>query len=171
MAEDWYAVRSKPRKEDVLWKQLRAQGFEVFYPRVRVHHVNPRARKLEPYFPGYLFVQANLTDTGLSRFQWMPYSLGLVSFGGEPSTVPENLIHEIRRRVEAIAAAGGELFDGLKAGDKIYIQDGPFRGLEAIFDARLPGTERVRVLLEFLGNQRKIPVELNANQIQQVKRK
>lgn len=171
MSDLWYAMRSKPRKEDVLWRQLRAQGFEVFYPRVRVHRVNPRARKLEPYFPGYMFVQADLGDTGLSRFQWMPHSLGLVSFGGEPSTVPDNLIAEIRKRVEAIAAAGGEVFDGLKAGDAIRIQEGPFCGYEAIFDARLPGTERVRVLLEFLGNQRKIPVELNASQIQQIKKK
>jgi len=171
MSDLWYAMRSKPRKEDVLWRQLRAQGFEVFYPRVRVHRVNPRARKLEPYFPGYMFVQADLGDTGLSRFQWMPHSLGLVSFGGEPSTVPDNLIAEIRKRVEAIAAAGGEVFDGLKAGDTVRIQEGPFRGYEAIFDARLPGTERVRVLLEFLGNQRKIPVELNASQIQQIKKK
>jgi len=171
MAGFWYAVRSKPRKEDILWRQLRAQGFEVFYPRVRVHRVNPRARKLEPYFPGYMFVQADLGDTGLSRFQWMPHSLGLVSFGGEPSTVPDHLINEIRKRVESIAAAGGEVFDGLKAGDPIRIQDGPFRGYEAIFDARLPGTERVRVLLEFLGNQRKVAVELSASQIQQVKKK
>ena len=37
----WYAMRSKPRKEDALWRQLRAQGFEVFHPRVRVHRVNP----------------------------------------------------------------------------------------------------------------------------------
>jgi len=59
----------------------------------------------------------------------------------------------------------------LKAGDPIRIQDGPFRGYEAIFDARLPGTERVRVLLEFLGNQRKVAVELSASQIQQVKKK
>jgi hypothetical protein len=59
MAGFWYAVRSKPRKEDILSRQLRAQGFEVFYPRVRVHRVNPRARKLEPYFPGYMFVQAD----------------------------------------------------------------------------------------------------------------
>lgn len=171
MAVLWYAVRSKPRKEDVLWRQMRAQGFEVFYPRVRVHRVNPRARKLEPYFPGYMFVQTDLGDTGLSRFQWMPHSLGLVSFGGEPSTIPDSLIAEIRKRVEAIAAAGGEVFEGLKAGDTIRIQEGPFRGYEAIFDARLPGTERVRVLLEFLGNQRKIPVELNASQIQQIKKK
>lgn len=165
MSLPWYVLRSKPRKEEMLWRHVRSQGFEVFYPRLRVNPVNPRSRKLVPYFPGYLFVKADLADIGTSHFQWMPHSQGLVNFGGEPSTVPENLIHEIRQRVEAIAAAGGELFDGLHRGDIVRINDGPFRGYEAIFDTRLPGSERVRVLLELLSNQRRVPIELNAGQI------
>jgi transcriptional antiterminator RfaH len=171
MANYWYALRSKPRKEDVVWRQARMQGFEMFYPRLRVHPVNPRSRKVLPYFPGYLFVHADLDQVGISVFQWMPHSLGLVTFGNEPAIVPENLIHELARRVEALAEAGGELFEGLKQGDTVRISDGPFRGYEAIFDARLPGSERVRVLLELLGSQRKVPVELNASQIQRAKKK
>ena len=62
---------------------------------------------------------------------------------------------------------GGELFDGLNPGDTIVISDGPFAGYEAIFDARLPGSERVRVLLQLLNSQRQIPVELKAGQIKQ----
>lgn len=166
MALQWYALRSKPRKEDVVWKQAREQGFEVFYPRLRVHPVNPRARKLKPYFPSYLFVRADLDEVGQSIFQWMPHSTGLVCFGGEPAPVPENLIHAIRRRVEEIAEAGGELFDGLRPGDAVQISYGPFEGYEAIFDSRIPGSVRVRVLLQLL-NERRVPLELDAAHIQQ----
>ncbi len=169
MGLNWYALRSKPRKEDVLWKQLQVQGYEVFYPRLRVHTVNPRARQVKAYFPGYMFVQVDLVQTGLSAFKWMPHSLGLVSFGDEPSIVPENLIYAIRRRVEEIALAGGELFDGLRSGDSVVISEGPFAGYEAIFDTRLPGSQRVRVLLQLLTNQRNIPVELQAGQIKRRK--
>lgn len=171
MAYYWYALRSKPRKEEVVWRQIRAQGFDVFYPQLRVNPVNPRASKVKPYFPGYLFVYADLEEVGTSVFQWMPHALGLVSFGGEPADVPETLIDAVRKRVEEIAQAGGELFEGLKTGDIIQINDGPFKGYEAIFDARLPGSVRVRVLLELLGNQRRIPVELNAGQIKKKKSK
>ncbi|UCF27213.1 MAG: hypothetical protein JSW42_11280, partial [Chloroflexota bacterium] len=87
------------------------------------------------------------------------------SFGGEPATVPENLIHMVRKRVDEIAEAGGEFYDGLKAGDPVRISSGPFAGYEAIFDARLPGTERVRVLIQMLSD-RSIPVELKAGQVQ-----
>jgi len=169
MTDHWYALRSKPRKEEVVWRQVHSRGFETFYPRLRVNPVNPRARKLRPYFPGYLFVKADLEEVGMSLFQWMPHSMGLITFGGEPATVPPHLIDAIRKRVEQINAAGGEVFDGLQAGDGVRISAGPFKGYEAIFDARLPGSARVRVLLELLGSQRQVPVELDASHIERGK--
>ena len=102
---------------------------------------------------------------GLSTFQWLPHTTGLVSFDGEPSPVPDNLIHAIQQRVEEITKAGGEVFDSLHKGDVVRVNYGPFEGYEAIFDARLPGTERVRVLLQFLSN-RYVPVELDASYLQ-----
>ena len=31
MTLHWYALRSKPRKEEIVWKQVIERGFEVFY--------------------------------------------------------------------------------------------------------------------------------------------
>lgn len=160
----WYALRSKPRKEEVVCKLVGNYGVEVFYPQLRVNPVNPRARKLRPYFPGYLFVHLDLDSEGTSAFQWMPHTIGLVSFGGEPAPVPDHLILTVRQRIAEITAAGGEVFDGLKAGDCVTIDYGPFRGYEAIFDSRLSGNERVRVLLTWL-DSRRISVELNASNL------
>ena len=171
MALHWYALRSKPRKEDVVWRQLRTQGIEVYYPMLRVQPVNPRSKKVRPYFPGYMFIQTDIEIVGRSTFQWMPFAMGLVSFGDEPAIVPENLVYAIRKRVEEITAAGGEVFEGLQQGDKIIISDGPFAGYEAIFDARVPGSERVRVLLQLLNSQRQVPMELDSNKIQRIKKK
>lgn len=170
MSQKWYAIRSKPRKEDVVWKQLHSRNIEVFYPRIKVNPVNPRAKKVKPYFPGYLFVFVDITDLGLSTFQWMPHTLGLVNFGGEPADVPDSLINAIRKRVDEINAAGGEIFDQIKQGDKVLIQAGPFEGYEAIFNEKVPGTDRVRVLLQFLSD-RNVPVELDASNIEKSKGK
>ena len=161
----WYAIHSHPNKEELLWQQILTRGFETFYPRIRVHPVNPRARKIKAYFPGYLFIRTDLAVTGLSVFQWMPFATGLVSFGGEPSIVPDSLIVTIRQRIGEIAEVGGVLFDGLRPGDPVYIHSGPFSGYEAIFDLRVKGSERVRVLLKML-NERKVPIELDAAQIE-----
>jgi transcription antitermination factor NusG len=164
MSALWYALRSKPNKEEALWQEVLAQGLEGFYPQIHVHPVNPRSRKVRSYFPGYMFVQADLAEVGYSALAWMPHSNGLVSFGDEPATVPDTLILAIRRRVEQINAAGGELFEGLKKGDSVTVQEGPFAGYEAIFDARVSGTERVRVLLKLLKGQQ-MPLVLPPGQI------
>ena len=164
----WYVLRGKPNKEMTLTRELTVHGFECFYPQLRMKPVNPRSRKIRPYFPGYLFLRTDIEQVGASMFQWMPFSNGLVAFGDVPATVPENLIQAIRRHVEEINAAGGEQLAGLSPGDVVVIQGGPFEGHEAIFDARLPGRERVRVLLKLL-QARQVNIELPAGQIQRVR--
>ena len=100
----------------------------------------------------------------------MPHSGGLVSFGAEPATVPDGLIAAIRRRVDEINRSGGEQLIGLEPGEAVVIQDGPFAGQEAIFDARLSGHERVRVLLKLLRG-RQMPLELPSGQIERKKQR
>ena len=168
MATGWYVLRSKPRKEDFLYGQLRARNIEAYYPKVRVQPVNPRARKSKPYFPGYMFIHVDLEEKNLSSFQWMPGAIGLISFGKEPSWVPDALVNTIRKQVSTINAAGGENLHGLVSGDEVVIQDGPFVGYKAIFDLSLPGNERVRVLLKLLENQN-MRLELPASQVQKRK--
>jgi transcription antitermination factor NusG len=164
MTAHWYALRSKPRKEEVVWRQLRAKGMEVYYPQIRVNPVNPRSKKIKPYFPGYLFIKVDIESVGRSTFQWLPHAIGLVTFGDEVPRVPENLLHAIQKKLEAIAAAGGEVMDGLKPGDRVMVESGPFKGYEAIFDTRVSGAERVRVLIKMLGD-RQVPVNLRTGQI------
>lgn len=146
----WYVLHSKPNKEELLWEQLNIRKVETFYPRIRVQPINPRARKVRPYFPGYVFVHVDLERVGISALNWMPGATGFVSFDHQPSVVPESLVQAVQKKVDAINAAGGEVFEGLQPGDLVEIRSGPFAGYEAIFDARLPGRDRVRVLLQFL---------------------
>ncbi len=118
-----------------------------------------------PYFPGYVFVHVDLDNCQLSTLQWLPGAIGIVSMDREPAYVPDNLLVAIRRRVDQISRAGGDpWFASVKPGDSMAIQSGPFAGYEAIFDARLPGSDRVRVLLSLLRG-RQIPVELPSDYI------
>ena len=88
---------------------------------------------------------------------------------GEPNAIPETLIEAIRQRVEEINRAGGEQFAGLKKGDAVQIESGPFASYEAIFDASLAGSERVRVLLQLMQG-RAMRVEMPAQAVQKKKR-
>jgi transcriptional antiterminator RfaH len=124
---------------------------------------------LLPYFPNYLFVHVDLEEVNVSALRWTPGASGLVSFDGEPASVPDFLIVAVQRQVDLLNASSRDLTSNLQPGDSITIQDGPFAGYEAVFDARLSGQSRVRVLLNLL-QKRQMPLELESRQIRRVKR-
>jgi transcriptional antiterminator RfaH len=165
----WNVVQSKPQKEALLCEQLCLRRIETYYPRIRIQPVNPRAHKIKPYFPGYLFICGDLGHKITSDLHWMPGAIGLVGFGDEPATVPDELIQKIKFKVDSINNVGADVFNELEPGVPIVIRDGPFDGYEAIFDGRLSGTTRVRVLLEVLKG-RQFRLELPVEQIERKKR-
>lgn len=168
MALFWYVARSKPNREEFLEGQLMSRDVEVYFPRIRVKPVNPRARKHKPYFPGYLFLRVDLTKNSTTSLERIPGMVRLVSFGGEASTVPELIINAIRVKVDEINAAGGQKRMGIQPGTTVKIEKGFFEGYEGIIDARIPGKERVRVLLKMLQN-RYVPVEIPVENVAALK--
>ncbi len=164
MALEWYVVQSKPRREHAVAHGLASHRVEAYYPALRVRRVNPRARKVMPLFPGYLFLRFDTEVTPLSAFNYMPDTRGLVLLEGKPARVLEQVIEAIRQRVGALLAEGGGVFDPYRPGDRVRVLAGPFRDYEGVFDMRLRGTDRVRILLEMAG-QRSAMVQLRECQI------
>jgi transcription antitermination factor NusG len=160
MSLEWYVLKSKPNKEDALYKQIAARGIEAFFPQLEVTPTNPRAQKTKPYFPGYMFVQVNLASVGLSTFQWMPYAIGLVEFGGEPSVIQSDIIQSLRKTIESYRKVDGRVY--FVQGAPLTINEGPFAGYEAIFDTSLSGTDRIRILLNLVKG-RQMALELPAH--------
>lgn len=170
MTAYWYALRVKPNKERIVYQLLQAEAVPAYFPSVKVKPVNPRAARVRPYFPGYLFVQADLSVKGNNAFRWTPGAHGLVRYGDTPAIVPDNLVQELRQRLTAIEASGGLILSNTKQGDPVRILSGPFAGYDAIFDAYLPEQERVRVLLAFLSRQPQ-PVYLGSDSIDRTRQR
>ncbi len=167
MSLHWYVLRVKPNKERTVSHLLQSRDVGVYCPFLKVQPKNPRAARERPYFPGYMFVQANLREIGENALSWLPGTYGVVTFGNVPAAVPSNLVYEIKRRLAEIEVSGGIVLDNLKKGDRVRIVDGLFEGYEAIFDTRLPGNQRVQVLLSFL-SQSPQPVKLNTSDIEKL---
>jgi len=167
MTLQWHVLRSKPQKEDALYKQVMLREFGVFYPRQAYAPVNPRARKLKPYFAGYMFVHVDIEETGHSLFQWMPYSAGLVNFDGDPAVIPINIMQALIKGIESFTQNAVDTLNGITPGNLVKVISGPFAGYEAIFDTRLSGSDRIRILLNLAkGNQ--MSVELSALHVEKI---
>ena len=146
----WYLIHTKPREEKRARENLERQGYTVYLPlfsaeklrRGRLHLVQ------EPLFPRYLFIRLG---EGLDAQSWAPIrsTLGvrrLVAFGNTPAHIDDALIDHLRAR----EAAQGEPARRFSSGEHVRIGQGPFAGLEAVF--QMPdGQERAWVLIELLG--------------------
>lgn len=164
MEEFWYVIQSHPNKEQMLYRQLELMDIEIFFPRIRVKPVNPRSRKIRPYFPGYIFIHTNSETIDSSALKWMPHSKGIVSFGGEASIVPDSLILALKQKMGNLNEIM-EQREEISSGTPVSIEYGPFEGYEGIFDTRLKGSDRVRILLKMLSDNY-IPVEIESSHIQ-----
>ncbi|MCO6450356.1 MAG: hypothetical protein J5I90_06150 [Caldilineales bacterium] len=159
--DSWYVVHTQPRKELLVTSSLESRlGLEVFFPEVLQTYrgsIQPR-----PFFPRYLFVNADLTVTEASAINFSPGVIRLVSYGDTPQPIPATIIDDIRFRLDELNARGGITQHGFHPGDRVRVVSGPFQGLEAVFQGPLKPSERVRILLDFLGSLREteIPVDL-----------
>jgi transcriptional antiterminator RfaH len=160
----WYVIHSKYRNEGLLWQQFCSRGIEAYYPCTCTEPVKPRTRRVKPYFPGYLFIHADLEIVGTSTLQWIPGAVGLVHFGSEPAFVSEEILNAIRGRVNEINKARTLVLKDLKTGEEIAVHSGPFAGYHGIFDSYISDRERVTVFLRFIRDQQ-VRVELPAEQI------
>ena len=144
----WHLIHTKPRQEALALTNLSRQGFECYMPMLRLQKIRQRKTAIvaEPMFPRYLFIRLDTSGTGQS---WSPIrsTLGvnqLVRFGGQPAKVDGQLIDLIRSREQGTHAQAL-----LSAGDNVTVADGPFAGLEAIYQ-NTDAESRSMILLNIL---------------------
>lgn len=143
---DWYLISTKHGKEDLLQEKFRLQQFEVLNPKISERKILRRKLQdvVSPLFPCYLFVKFDFP----SDYCLVKYTRGVKSIVGanHPVVVPDEIITSIVEKMD-----GGMI--KMKAadfvpGEKVLIKNGSFKGLEAVFEAELKGSERVSILLK-----------------------
>jgi transcriptional antiterminator RfaH len=153
----WYVVHCKPHKESQTASALRdSLALPVYHPEVR-RYVQGRLEQA-PLFPRYLFVQANLREVKLSSINTTPGVVRLVAFGDVPQPVSVAVVESLRQRVDYLNQQGGLLGHGFQPGQTVRLRGGPLQGMEAIFVGPMRPSERVQVLIEFLGRLNEVKV-------------
>ena len=127
---------------------LERQGYECYLPQMRIERVRRRKAEIatEPMFPRYLFVRLDSSDQGKS---WSPIrsTLGvsqLVHFGARAAKVGDELVDLLRQRERSLPTEA--MFT---SGDSVFITDGPFAGIEAIYQT-VDAERRAFILLDIL---------------------
>jgi transcriptional antiterminator RfaH len=124
----------------------------VFCPRIRFRRPGKdgTVSVTEALFPGYFFARFSMREM-LLRVRSAHGVTSIVRFGDWYPTVADSIIEELR--VETEDRIIGESVSPLVPGERVRLVAGALAGLEATITHVLPGNERVRLLLEFLGRE------------------
>jgi len=159
MTEHWYLAACRPKQDERAVINLQNQQIKVFAPRVMVKKIlrGKRVLRDEPLFPGYLFIQISPESPLWSKVRSTFGVRDWVRFGGKPARVPDKLMTSLLG--QDAQGAEAEVIDfTFTSGQKVIINEGPFAGLEAIYQCE-SGEERSMVLIEFLGKSNRICVD------------
>ena len=156
---NWYAVQTKPAREDEAASNILRLGLDVFLPKMkRKKYAWGRCKAvIKPLFPGYIFARFS----PLPHLHSIRYARGVtrvVSAGDMPVPLDQEIISVIRSRVgkDGFVSIGQDSF---KAGDQVFINDGPLQGLVGIFEQDISDGERAVMLLKTVEYQARISVE------------
>jgi len=145
----WYAIYTKPKKEDSVAFQLQNIGIEVLNPKLRLkkYKSNRFIEVIETLFPCYLF--AHFEKEKYSHL--ITYTRGVRYIVGKnnPVLVRNEVIDTIKEGMEDdnIIVIKPQKF---RQGDKVSIKEGPFKEFCGIFEREIRGPERVMILLSTL---------------------
>lgn len=160
----WYVVYSKPRMEACALENIQNQGFEAFFPQVRIkrRRNTGTAAVLESMFPRYLFVNLEVGVSDFSKFRSTRGCIDLVRFGGLPKQVPNGFVESLSGRMGADCVLDLTALPSSKfaVGQKARVAEGAFEGL-LVEIAELRADDRALVLLEVMGGARKVVVPID----------
>lgn len=160
--EHWYTVHTKPRNEHVVRDFLQKRGIETYLPLLKVASNRYRQKRQEkPFFARYLFIHTDFAKVPLSSVHWVPGVTRVVSFGGQPAVVQDEVIQWLKDQLARTEAK--DYYQGLplRPGDRLRVTMGPLKDMEVIFDRRFSSEDRARVFIEILGRPTACQIDLH----------
>ena len=174
MAKRWYVVHvfsgSEKKMAMSILEQAETHGLDeqivdVMVPTEEVVEVR-RGAKVQSerkFFPGYILVNMELTDTTWSLVQSQPRVTGFLGGKGKPVPITqaeaERLIHQMDEGVDRPRTTIS--FD---IGEEVRVIEGPFESFNGIVEEADDEKERLKVAVSIFG--RSTPVELEYSQVE-----
>ena len=145
----WYAIYTKPGREDSVAFLLKNIGINVLNPKLKSkkYKKNKVIEAVETLFPCYLFAEFDR-----ERYAHLiAYTRGVRYIVGkkDPVRVPEEVIDIIRAEMEENGIIVIKPLE-FEKGDRVLIKDGPFKDFYGIFEREIKGPERVMIFLNTL---------------------
>lgn len=159
----WYCLKAKTKREHIAAQILRSRtDLEIFCPRVSITKKTVRGPKIftEALFPGYLFCRFNFEES--SRLvSYAQDIIGIVKFGKQVPLIPDPVIENLKTALPQETAEINP--PTIEEGELVEIIQGCFEGESGQVTRIDKTTNRVHLLIEFLGNH--VQIELPSHKL------
>jgi len=159
MSAAWYALHVRANQERTTAQLLAGRGVEPFLPTYRVlsRRVDRRVVLTRPLFTGYVFARLDLRGAQRIAVLRAPGVVRFVGFGEAPAPVPDETIRSLRILVEE-GSGEARPHPLVRAGQRVAVVDGCFKGAVGILHARAGRKPRLVVEVDFLGRAVAVPI-------------
>jgi transcription termination/antitermination protein NusG len=176
MAMRWYIVHAYSNFEKKVAEAIRegaaqrglGEAFEeILVPTEQVVEVR-RGRKISTerkFFPGYVLVKCNLTDSVFSLIKNTPKVTGFLGADNKPMPISEDEAMRIKGQVaEGVERPKPTI--SFEVGETVRVADGPFASFNGLVEEVDEARSRLKVAVSIFG--RPTPVELEFGQVEKV---
>lgn len=152
--DNWFLLYCKGKEEQRAVDNLKIQNIESFFVAIPIEKII-RGKKVireMPLFPNYVFVKLDIKNDNFNSVRSTRGVVNFIKCGIEYINVPLSLIDNLKNYQQ------NQVQVVFKQDDNLFIKDGPFKGLSAIYQCT-DGLERSVVLINFLQRQTQIKIK------------
>ena len=175
----WYVVKVISGKEAKIKKLIeneiqrnKLQDYvgDILVPTEKVVQIRngKRINKDKTLFPGYIYIEANLSGELPHVIKSIPGVIGFLSGvkGGDPMPLSKKEVNRILGKIDELAMKEENVMIPYKIGDSVTVTNGPFRGFEGTIEKVNKDRKKVTVMVKFFG--RKTPLELGYFEVSKI---
>lgn len=175
MAKRWYVIHAysgfeahvaRALRERVARAGMEEQFDDILVPTEEVVEIRDgqQRRSERKFFPGYVFVNMEMTDETWHLVKDVPRVLGFIGGKGDrPAPIPDREADAIRQRMqEGVEKPRPKVL--YEPGEVIRVTDGPFTDFNGVVEEVDYEKSRVKVSVSIFG--RSTPVDLEFSQVE-----
>lgn len=165
-AHSGYEEKAKQGLEDRIRRASKEDHFgEILVPKEDVVELRNGAKRQSSrrFFPGYMFIQMNMTEESWHIVKDTTYISGFVGNGSVPSPVSEEEVKKITSQMTTGAEKPRPKFT-FEIGEEVKVIDGPFSNFNGSVEHVDVDKGKLKVLVSIFG--RPTPVELDYIQVE-----
>ncbi len=173
----WYVLRAIGGKEkkvknyienEIVRLNLEDFILQVIIPTEKVFQVRngKKISRERNYFPGYVFVEANLVGEVPHILKGIPNVISFLSEtkGGLPVPLRMTEVNRMLGKVDELTESEEAISIPYFVGENVKVSDGPFNGFSGVIEEVYEEKKKLKVMVKIFG--RKTPLELSFMQVE-----